>query len=92
MIEYKFKNILDEALKKWGSTSQFLMCVEEMAELTKQIMKNVNRKRDNKDKIIEETADVLVTTLYVAEIVGYDEVMKVIDQKIKKLENKLKGE
>ena len=35
-----------------------LMVIEEMSELTKEILKNINRKKNNVDAIIEETADV----------------------------------
>ena len=35
-----------------------LQVVEEMAELTKEILKNVNRDKDNLAELIEEAADV----------------------------------
>lgn len=50
--------ILQRALKTWGETPQMLMVVEEMAELTKEILKNINRRKNNLAEIIEETADV----------------------------------
>lgn len=50
--------VLKRALDTWGEQPQMLMVVEEMAELTKEILKNVSRKKDNISEIIEETADV----------------------------------
>lgn len=50
--------ILKRALDTWGETPQMLMVVEEMAELTKEILKNINRGKSNIAEIIEETADV----------------------------------
>lgn len=52
------KEIYKRALKNWGKTAQMLMVVEEMSELTKEILKNINRNKDNLAQIIEEAADV----------------------------------
>jgi NTP pyrophosphatase (non-canonical NTP hydrolase) len=50
--------VLKRALETWGEQAQMLMVVEEMSELMKEILKNINRKKNNIDEIIEETADV----------------------------------
>ncbi len=50
--------VLKRALETWGEQAQMLMVVEEMSELMKEILKNINRKKDNIAEIIEETADV----------------------------------
>lgn len=46
------------ALKDWGKEPQMMQVIEEMSELTKEILKNINRKKDNIAELIEETADV----------------------------------
>ena len=51
-------NIYKRALKTWGEEPQMLQVIEEMSELTKEILKNINRKKDNIAELIEETADV----------------------------------
>ena len=51
-------NIYDRALKDWGKNAQMLQVIEEMSELTKEILKNVNRGKNNLNELIEETADV----------------------------------
>lgn len=50
--------VLKRALQTWGEQAQMMMVVEEMSELMKEILKNVNRHKDNIAEIIEETADV----------------------------------
>lgn len=51
-------DIYHRALKVWGKNPQMLQVIEEMSELIKEILKNVNRGKDNISEIIEETADV----------------------------------
>lgn len=51
-------NTYERALKTWGKEPQMLQVIEEMSELTKEILKNVNRKKDNIAELVEETADV----------------------------------
>ena len=50
--------IYERAVKTWGKEPQMLQVIEEMSELTKEILKNVNRKKNNIDELIEEAADV----------------------------------
>lgn len=52
------ESIYERALRVWHKEPQMLQVIEEMSELTKEILKNVNRKKDNVAEIIEETADV----------------------------------
>ena len=49
-------SVCKRALETWGETAQMLMVIEEMSELTKEILKNVNRRQNNIADIIEETA------------------------------------
>lgn len=51
-------DIYHRALKTWGKNPQMLQVIEEMSEFIKEILKNVNRGKDNISDIIEETADV----------------------------------
>ena len=52
------EKLYKRALADWGKEAQMLMVIEEMSELTKEILKNINRKKDNIAEIIEEAADV----------------------------------
>ncbi|MBO7556032.1 MAG: hypothetical protein J6T72_01375 [Alphaproteobacteria bacterium] len=51
-------NTFERALAAWGKEPQMLQVIEEMSELTKEILKNINRNKDNVDELVEETADV----------------------------------
>lgn len=53
----KEREIERTALKIYGKESQMRMCIEEMAELTKELCKNL-RYGDNRNAIVEEIADV----------------------------------
>lgn len=57
----KFRNILE----KRGAANLMLHAVEEMTELQKEILKNVNRKKDNVNEIFEELADTVVMIEYI---------------------------
>ncbi len=50
--------LLKKAVHTWGKQAQLLMVLEEMSELQKEILKNINRGKENLDEIIDETADV----------------------------------
>lgn len=54
----KEQEIYKKAISVWGKNAQMLQVVEEMSELTKEIIKNINRNKDNISEIIEEAADV----------------------------------
>ncbi len=51
-------NIYQKCLNEWGKDRQVIQTVEEMAELTKELIKNINRGASNSQEIIEEIADV----------------------------------
>ncbi|MEA1877253.1 MAG: hypothetical protein U9N86_10350 [Bacteroidota bacterium] len=51
------KDVLKKAIMQWGKELQLVMCIEEMSELTKAIVKELRGKRDI-DNIKEEIVDV----------------------------------
>lgn len=75
--------ICQRALNTWGEEAQMLMVIEEMSELTKEILKNINRKKNNVDAIIEETADVEIMLEQLK--ANYDIAEKVEEYKQNKL-------
>lgn len=77
-------NVHERSLRMWGKEAQMMQAVEEMSELIKELMKNINRKRDNLDDIIEETADVEVMLEHIKYC--YDIEKQVADVKVKKIE------
>lgn len=84
--------ICQRALDTWGEEAQMLMVIEEMSELTKEILKNINRKKNNVDAIIEETADVEIMLEQLK--ANYDIAEKVEEykqNKLKLIEQRLNG-
>lgn len=70
------EDILKKAINKWGKHAQLLMVLEEMSELQKEILKHVNRGKDNLDEIIDETADVEIMLEQLKYIFGIHEQVK----------------
>ncbi len=53
-------DIYETAIQAWGKNAQLLVLLEEMSELQKEVLKNINRDKDNLDNLVDETADVLI--------------------------------
>ena len=82
--------VLKRALHTRGEQAQMMMVVEEMSELMKEILKNVNRGKDNLAEIIEETADVEIMLEQLKENYQIaDEVEAYKSEKIKLIERRL---
>jgi hypothetical protein len=60
--------IIERAVTHFGKNPQVLQAIEEMAELTKALLKNVNRGKDNLDDIADEMADVWIMMLQLEKI------------------------
>ena len=82
--------VLKRALHTWGEQAQMMMVVEEMSELMKEILKYVNRGKDNLAEIIEETADVEIMLEQLKENYQIaDKVEAYKSEKIKLIERRL---
>ena len=55
-----------------------LLAIEEMSELTKELLKNINRNENNTAQIIEETADVEIMLEQIKLIYGFDKSFELI--------------
>lgn len=79
-----------DAIALYGPRHQLNVAIEEMSELTKEICKHF-RNRDNRNQIIEEMADVYVMLEQMGLIfhVGQEEVVKVMDAKVERLQKRL---
>ena len=83
-------DLMDKAIKTWGPNAQLLMVLEEMSELQKEILKNVNRGKNNIDEIIDETADVEIMLEQMKHIFQIQEaVEKRIPIKLEKVKARL---
>lgn len=85
------KDLYERAAKKWGKNLQIMMAIEEMAELTKELVKYF-RKKSNPVAIAEEVADVEITLNQLKLIVcDPDVVTNIKEKKLERLEKMLDG-
>ena len=91
MIEYDDETLF-QAIQQFGFDKQSLMAVEEMSELQKEILKNVNRGENNRDHLKEELVDVLIMLRQLVLIHDFmpDELNKIATEKIERLKGYLK--
>jgi hypothetical protein len=96
----KEKEIFNRATKTYGKLAQFYVAVEEMAELTVEIMNHCNRGVFNEHKIREEIADVEIMMEQLKLLVDVDDssypsfvedfsVSQWRDYKVRRLEERL---
>ena len=86
-MKEKVKNFVIKMIEKNGKNKQVLVAVEEMQELSKELLKNVNRDVKNRKEILEELADVLLMSMQLITIYNIDgkEIEKVWEEKIKRV-------
>lgn len=58
MFEEKYIKIIKDIVNKYSKEEQVMQTIEEMAELTVELNKNINRNKENETEIILEIADV----------------------------------
>ncbi len=86
----KKEDIYHRTLNVWSNEHQILQTVEEMSELIKEILKNVNRKQNNISAIVEETADVEIMLEQLKCCYNIkDQVESYKKDKLKKIEKRL---
>lgn len=85
--------ILEKAIETYGADLQKQVAIEEMAELTKEICKDF-RGKGNKDHILEEIADVciMIEQLMIMYDFSLDMLAEKTDDKLVRLEDRLRGE
>ena len=84
--------LFDKAKEKFGLENQFVVALEELSELQKEITKYM-RCDGNREHLIEEIADVrimLAQITYFLQIQD-EEILKVISFKLKRLAKRIEG-
>lgn len=85
-------NIYEQALAHYGGEMQTMVCVEEMAELMKELSKNA-RGVDNVRAIAEEIADVEIMLEQMKLLHGCDHLADVYkDEKLERLARRIERE
>ncbi|MDY6407390.1 MAG: hypothetical protein SPL08_01620 [Pseudomonadota bacterium] len=85
---YTPKEVCQKALDTWGRNPQLLMLLEEMSELQKEVLKNMNRGKDNLKELAEETADVLIM---LDQLIHMYDMSDTVEKTAKFKINRLKG-
>lgn len=81
--------VCQRAIEIWGKQSQLIICMEEMAELTKELSKNL-RGQDNDLAIAEEVADVEIMLEQVKLMFDiHKDVGRVKNEKLLRLEQRM---
>ena len=84
------RRIYQEAIEKFGVENQLYKAVEEMSELTKEIMKSFRPGETTLEKLAEECGDTLITLEQLRMIFNMnDMVCEYMDQKVEKLAEKV---
>lgn len=91
MTKEEQKKICTHALDIFGE-KQIDICIEEMAELTKELCKH-KRCQENREQIAEEMADVYITLAQMELLFGIrEEVQAWTDRKLRRLKARLYDE
>lgn len=86
------ENILQSAINIYGEQPQMIVAMEEMAELIKELSKNI-RGENNLENISEEIADVEIMIEQLKLIFNcFDEVEEWEEKKLKRLKMRLENE
>ena len=93
MIPYEVrKAVYEKAIAHYGTESQVMVAVEEMAELTKELAKAFRPDGTTPEKIIDEIADVTVMMEQLRLIFHINKpVQDHIDYKVSRLAKRLEG-
>ena len=94
MLEEKYIEIIHQILNKYDKNQQVLQTVEEMSELTKELIKNINRNKDNETEIILEIADVQIMLMQLIEIYKIDgnKLLGAIEYKLLRQKERIESE
>lgn len=84
-IEEKIVNTIIDIVNHYTKEQQVLQSIEEMSELTKELVKNINRGKDNKEEIKGEIADVMIMLIQLIVIYQLDGT-EVVNEMKKKLD------
>lgn len=72
MLSERYIKIIIDIINHYKKEDQVLQAVEEMSELTKELIKNINRNKENEAEIILEIADVQIMLMQLIEIYKID--------------------
>ena len=91
---FVYDGIISDIVNHYNKEQQVMQSVEEMSELTKELIKNINRGKDNKEEIKGEIADVMIMMAQLIKIyeLDEDEVIEEMQRKLDRQINRIKQE
>lgn len=94
MLSEKYIKIIQDIINHYKKEDQVLQTVEEMSELTKELIKNINRNKDNETEIILEIADVQIMLMQLIEIYKIDgnKLLGAIEYKLLRQKERIENE
>ena len=94
MLSERYVKIIIDIINKYGEKAQILQSIEEMSELTKELLKNINRNENNEKEIIQEIADVIVmiTQLVMIYKIDVEKIYGAIEYKLERQEKRMNNE
>lgn len=94
MLSEKYIKIIQDIINHYKKEDQVLQTVEEMSELTKELIKNINRNKDNETEIILEIADVQIMLMQLIEIYKIDgnKLLGAIEYKLLRQKERMENE
>ena len=93
-MEEKYIKIIIDIVERYGKEVQIGQAIEEMAELTVELNKNINRKKDNRTEIILEIADgaTMLAQLNLIYDVDSDELQGAIEYKLLRQKERMQND
>ena len=94
MLSEKNIKIIQDIINHYKKEDQVLQAVEEMSELTKELIKNINRNKENEAEITLEIADVIIMLMQIMIIYDIDpnKVLGGIEYKLLRQKERIKNE
>ena len=94
MTEERIAKIITRAIDTYGHDAQLKVAIEEMSELTKAICKLWRADTEEEferllEDVAEEAADVTIMVLQVGSMAGSEEVDRIMNEKLERLEARL---
>ncbi|MDR2526508.1 MAG: hypothetical protein LBC92_01390 [Rickettsiales bacterium] len=89
-VREDYIEICKKLFEKFGRTQEVIMCLEEMAELQKELCKNINRNKSNVDEIASEIADVylMLKQVQILYNITDKDIKNIMDYKVDRLKEK----
>lgn len=94
MLSEKYIKIIQDIINHYKKEDQVLQAVEEISELTKELIKNINRNKDNEKEITLELADVQIMLMQLIEIYKIDgnKLLGAIEYKLLRQKERIENE